>query len=183
MESRAHRFRPRQVRFRRPQRLPGGVQTLRRQHGSEISPHDAGDDLHFRPPPFLDGELPRKIGGLDAVAGLAGVVDRLVERNQRLKVVQRVGTVQWADVEIVGAELVLRQQRAENENGVVAAGEGFGIVQFREPPRAGLFDPCRGGAKAGIGRRDGLVLPQRQPHGFAQRERILGAQWRGQEQE
>ena len=41
--------------------------------------------------------------------GLAGVVEGLIGGNQRLEVVEEIGLVQWADLEVLSTELMLGQ--------------------------------------------------------------------------
>ena len=43
------------------------------------------------------------------MSGLPAVVQRLIGRNLRLEVVEEIGTIQRPDLEVLLAELVLRQ--------------------------------------------------------------------------
>ena len=81
-------------------------------------------------------------------AGLAAVVEDLVDGELRLEVVQGVGAVERADVEVFGAELVLGQQRAEDEDRVIAAGERLGVIDLGKRAAAGLRDAGVGGVDA-----------------------------------
>ena len=100
---------------------------------------------------------------------LAGVIESLVNRDQRLEVVQEIRAVERADGEILFRELMLREQRAEDKHRVVAARERLGIIHFGEDAAVRLSDarirclhPRGGGGK-------GPVLAQRQLDGVAQR--------------
>ena len=118
---RANRFGPLQVRLGGSQRLLRGFEAFRRQHRAVIRTDDAGDHLHLGPALFLAGHLPREVGRFHRVAGLSGIIEDLVHRQQRLEIVQGVRPVQGADVEILQTELVLGQQRTEDKDRVVAA--------------------------------------------------------------
>jgi hypothetical protein len=91
----------------------------------------------------------------------------------RLKVVQRVRPVQRTQVEILRAELVLRQQRTEYEDGVIAAREGFRVGQLGKPAGAGLVYAGRSRAHSRAGSGYGLISRESQPDRLAQRERVL----------
>jgi hypothetical protein len=92
----------------------------------------------------------------------------------RLEVIQKIGTVQRAYIEVLRTKLVLGQQRAEYEYGVIAAREGFGVVDFGQPPAARLYNARLGGLRSRGGGCDGLVFAESQAYGIAQRERVLG---------
>jgi hypothetical protein len=47
-----------------------------------------------------------------------------------LKIIQEIRIIQRVDLEVLRPELVLRQQRAENEDGIIASRPGFGIVDL-----------------------------------------------------
>jgi hypothetical protein len=104
---------------------------------------------------------------------LARIVQYLVDRDLRLEVVEKVGTVQRADVEVLGAKLVLGQQGTEHEHGVVAAREGLGVVDLWQPPAARLSNARLGGLHSRAGGCDGLIFADSEAHCFAQRERVL----------
>jgi hypothetical protein len=80
---------------------------------------------------FFYRDLPRDVCCLQRVSGLAGVVKWLVNREYRLEIVDGIRPIQRTNVEIFNAKLVLRQQRTEDEDGVVAADKRLGIVQLR----------------------------------------------------
>ena len=90
-----------------------------------------------------------------------------------MEVVEEIRPVQRADGEILSAELVLGEQGTEDEDRVVAAREGFGVVDLWQHAAAGLRDSRLGRPHSGGGAGKRLVLPDRQADGFAERQRIL----------
>lgn len=178
-----HRFGPLQVGLGRMERLLGSLELCRRQHRAIVSLHRTGDHLHPGPALLLARHLPREFGRFHRVGGLPGVIKHLVQRQLGLEVVQRPRPVQRTQVEIFRPELMLRQQRAEYKDRVVAAREGFRIVQLGEPSGASLVDASRGRAQPGAGSGYGLVLPEGQLHRLAQRQRILRPNSSGEDEQ
>ena len=131
-------------------------------------------------PLLFAGHLLGQFGGLHGVAGLAGIVEGLVHGELGLEVVEEIRPVQRADGEVLRAELVLGQQRAEDEHRVIAAREGLGVVDLGEHPAAGLRDAGFGGPHSRGGAGDGLVFAQGEADGVAERERILRPQGNGE---
>ncbi len=113
------------------------------------------------------------MGGLDRVAGLARIVQYLVDRDLRLEVVEKVGTIERAYVEVLRTKLVLGQQGAEHEHGVVAAREGLGVVDLGQPPAARLCNTRLGGLRSRSGGCNCLVFADSEACCIAQRERVL----------
>lgn len=97
-----------------------------------------GDDIHLRQSLFFARHLADQFSGLHRIPGLAGIIDRLIHRDLRLKVVEKIATVHGSDGEVLNTELVLGKERTEDENGIIAALEGIGIVNFWEHPSACL---------------------------------------------
>ena len=92
----------------------------------------SGDDVHPRPARLLGAQCLRSSAEWVARLVLAGVVNHLIGGELGLKVVEEVGPVERTDVEVLGAELMLGEQRTEDEDGVIAAGPGFGVVDARQ---------------------------------------------------
>ena len=88
----------------------------------------------------LAGHLAGEARRLDAAAGLPGIEQHLLDGQSRLVVVHSVRPIQRADREISLAELVLGEQRAEHEHGVVAALEALRELQPRQIAGAGLVN-------------------------------------------
>ena len=114
-----------------------------------------------------------EFGGPDPPLRHAGVPDGLVERHLRLEVVHGVGAVQRADGEVLFGELVLCQQGAEDEDGIVASLPGLAVVQFRQVAAPGFADPPLGGLHLGSHGLDGWVLVQRQADSILEGQRGL----------
>ena len=125
------RFRSLEVGFRRAHRLLRRLQTFRGEDGPVVRASHIGDRLHLHAALLLAAHVVRQLRGAYRMAGLAGVVQRLIHRHQRLKVVQEIGPVERAKVEVLLSKLMLRKQRPENKDGIVAAGPGLRIVHFR----------------------------------------------------
>jgi hypothetical protein len=106
----ANRFGALEVRLSRLQRLLGGPQAVGGEHRAIVRLDYAGDDLHADLPLVFKRHLAREIGRSHGVARLPGIVNRLVDGEDGLEVVERTGAVQRPDVEVVGAELMLCQQ-------------------------------------------------------------------------
>src|SRR6266487_1532656 len=62
----------------------------------------------------------------------AAVVKRLRDLHLRLKIIQSIRPIERSDLEVLLAELVLRQQRAEYKDWVVTTLPRFGVINFRE---------------------------------------------------
>ena len=134
----ANRLSPFQIGFRGTHGLAGRVELVRAQQGVVIGANDARDDFHLRAPAFFAGDVLGQLGGTNGVLGLAGVVEYLVRRELRLKVIEEIGTVQRPDLEVLRSELMLRQQRAEYEDGIVASRPGFRVVDLRQAAAPGF---------------------------------------------
>ena len=113
---------------------------------------------------------------------LAGVVEHLVHGELGLEIVEGVGAVQGADVEVLRAKLMLGQQGTEDIHGVIAAGKRFGVVDLGKDSAMGLRHPGVGCLHRRAGRRDRRVRVERQADGVTQRERLLGEHSRGQDE-
>ena len=100
---------PLQVGLRGVHRLFRGFQALGSQNRSVVSSRHRGDDFHLYTPHLFPGQFPRQLGGLYRVACLASVIEHLVHRELGLEIVESVGPVQRADIEIVRTELVLSE--------------------------------------------------------------------------
>jgi hypothetical protein len=98
-----------------------------------------------------------------------------------LEVIEEVRPVQRPDGEVPGAELVLGEQRAKDESGVIAAREGFRVIDLGKHPAAGLRDTGVGSPRSGGSAGNACVLPQGEPDGVAQRERLLWPKGRGEQ--
>jgi hypothetical protein len=129
-----------------------------RQDQAVVSARGTGDDIHLYQPLLFASHLLGELGRFHRIAGLAGIIYRLIHRDLRLKVVEKIGPVQGADGEVLNTKLVLGEQRAENEDRVVAAREGLGVVDFGEHPAAGLRDSGFRSPRTGGGAGDRLVL-------------------------
>jgi len=127
-----HGFRPLEVGRRRANRLSRHLQALLAQQDAFIGAHHPGDQIHAGSPLLLTRHLPAELGRPNLLGGQPRVPNRLVQHHLRLEVVHGIGTIERANGEILLAELVLRQQRAEHEDRIVAALPGFGVVQLRQ---------------------------------------------------
>ena len=114
------------------------LQALLAQQDAFIGAHHPGDQIHARPPLVLARHLPTEFGRPNLLEGQPRVPNRLVQHHLRLEVVHGIGTIERANGEILLAELVLRQQRAEHEDRIVAALPGFGVVRLRKVSAASL---------------------------------------------
>ena len=119
---------------------------------------------------LFSGQLAGEAGRCHSVFGLAGVVEDLVHGELRLEIVEGIGAVERADIEIVNTELVLGQQGAEDKDRVIAAREGFGIVHLGQQAGACFTQAGFGGAHARAGGGDGFVFPQGNLHRVTQGE-------------
>ena len=81
--------------------------------------------------------VPVEFGGVDGTAGLAGVVQRLIRADCGLEVVQEARTVERIELEVLRSELMLGEQRGKYENGIVAAGPGFRVIDLRQVSASG----------------------------------------------
>ena len=176
----ADRFGALQVGFGRANGLLRGFQVLRRQDGAIIGARRSGDDIHLYQSLFFAGHLLRQFGRLHRIPGLAGIIYRLIHRDLGLKVVEKIRPVQGADGEVLNTELVLGEQRTEDEDRVVAAREGLGVVDFGEHPSAGLRDSGLGSPRSRGGAGNRLVLSHGEADGFAERQWILRPKGNGE---
>src|SRR5581483_9911926 len=113
------------VRFRRADCLDRCFQVLLREKGVIVGLGDSVDELHPGSPLLFGCQTICELRGFNSITGLATVIEHLVERYLRLKIVEEVWTVEWSDIEVRHAKLMLRQQGAEDEHRVIAAGEGL----------------------------------------------------------
>ena len=104
---RAHRFGVLQIGFGGTNGLFRGFQAVGRQDRPIVGPNYSGDDLHLRAPLLFGAQLSRKSGRFQAIAGLARIVYRLIDRKHRLEVVDGGWPIERADVEVIRPELVL----------------------------------------------------------------------------
>ena len=70
--------------------------------------------------------------------GLTGVIEYLVRRELRLNIIEEIRIVQRPYLEVLRPELVLRQQRAEYEDRIVASRPGFGVIDLRQEAAPGF---------------------------------------------
>ena len=150
-----------------------GGEALGREDGAVVGLDDAGNQLHAGAAFLLSGQLAGEAGGFHSVFGLAGVVEDLVHGELRLEIVEGIGAVERADIEIVNTELVLGEEGAKYEDGVIAARVGFRIVDLGQQAGACLVQAGFGGAHARAGGRDGFVFSQGELHGVTQGEGVL----------
>jgi hypothetical protein len=159
---RADRLGAFQVRLRRTHCLAGCVELLRTQKRIVIGTDRAGDDFHTDSPPVLAGNVFRQFGRANCMSGLAAVIERLVGCELRLEVVQEIGSIQGTDLKVLLAELVLRQQRGEHKDRVVAACPRLGIIDFGQVAASRFRNAALRGLAGRVGRLHRLVPVQRQ---------------------
>jgi len=97
-----------------------------------------------------------------------------------LKVVEKIRPVQGPDGEVLNTELVLGEQRTEDENRVIAAREGLGVVDLGQHAGVRLRDSRLGSLRSRGGTGNRLVLSCGEAHGFAERQCILRPQGNGE---
>ena len=104
-----HRLRTIEVSLRRPHGLAGRIELLRAQQRVIVGPDHARDHFHLSAPALLAGNIFRQLGRAYRVLCLTCVVERLIGRDLRLKIVEEIGPIQWPDLEVLPAKLMLRQ--------------------------------------------------------------------------
>ena len=169
----ADRFGALQVGLAGANGLLRGFQIPGRQDRTVIGARGTGDDVRLYQALLFDSHLLRQFGRFHRVASLAGIVQGLIHRELGLKVVERIRPVQGADGEVLKAKLVLGEQRTEDEDGVVAASEGLGVVDFGEHAGVGLRESGFGSSRSGVCAGDRLIFPDGEADGFPERQRVL----------
>ncbi len=117
----------------------GGSELFGAQEHVVIGADHPGDHFHLRAAPIFARDVFIQLGRTNRVPGLTGVEQRLIRRDLRLKVIEEIRPIQRAELEILGPELMLRQQRGEHQYRIVAARSTIlsssPLASYRPAPR------------------------------------------------
>ena len=95
------------------------------------------------------------------MSGLPSVVQCLIGCYLRLEVVQEIGSIQRANLEVLVAELVLSQQGRKHKDRVIAAGPGLRVINLGQVTTPGFRDTAFGGLAGGVRSLNRLIPVER----------------------